>query len=370
MASGSLEQEHERGVGFPSGDPWRALGDLLGRASEAGIYQHALGALASKRLRDEGLPVPAEFEREERAASLMSTLAAPLLERARQSCDGPLLVVKGVEVARRYPTGGRAFGDVDLLSPSALAARDSLVAGGFVVEDNELEAPHHLKPLSWPALPVKPDLHHGVKWPQSLRPPPLAEIIEAGVPSATGVEGILAPCAAHHALILAAHSWEHQPLRLVRDLLDVALISAETDPHEIAHAASRWGIGRVWATTTAAVDSLFYGGRSTVPLATWARNLPEVRDRTVFELHLNRVASPFWGLPLLPAVRESGCALLADLRPRPEETWRGKAGRTLAAARHLGMSEGRHHSLRSSGAGALAQHVEPGRSRSDRGGLP
>jgi hypothetical protein len=54
-------------------------------------------------LRRRGDTVPKPLVLEERAASLTMLTAVPLMERVRASCDGPLVLVKGPEVARVYP---------------------------------------------------------------------------------------------------------------------------------------------------------------------------------------------------------------------------------------------------------------------------
>ena len=273
---------------------------------------------------------------------MFGKFASSLLDRVRQSCEEPLLVLKGPEVAGRYPPGGRGFGDIDLLTPDPDTTRRALIASGFVVEEDGLDAPHHVKPLTWPALPLKLELHHQVKWLQQLRPPETAEIFEASIPSVLGIEGLRAPRATHHALILAAHSWEHRPLRIIRDLLDVALLSAESDASELAETAHRWGLERLWRTTHTAVASLFYGGRTSVPLLTWARHLRAVRDYTVFEQHLERVMSPFWALPTTSALPVAGGALRDEFRPSQDETWRAKVTRATTAVSHPTMAVGLH----------------------------
>ena len=146
-------------------------------------------------------------------------------------------------------------------------------------------------------------------------------------------------------MILAAHSWTHRPLRLIRDLLDVALLSAESDARELAETAHRWGLERLWRTTHTAAASLFYGGRTSIPLLTWARRLRDVRDYTVFEQHLERVMSPFWALPISSALPVAGAALRDEFRPSHDETWRAKVTRATTAARHPTMAVGLHDAM-------------------------
>ena len=60
-------------------------------------------------------------------------MAAPaLLERIRTATEGPLLLVKGPEVARLYPDPAlRCFRDLDILVPDAPATQRQLLAAGF-----------------------------------------------------------------------------------------------------------------------------------------------------------------------------------------------------------------------------------------------
>lgn len=320
---------------------WAALDALLARTDPEGAWHHALGALEAQRLRRLGLPVPEPLEREERAAMLVAGMAPPVLERVRQACDGPLLLFKGPEVARLYPPGGRPFSDLDLVTPRAEAAQRELLDAGFREDQLGVVATYHLQPVIWETFPLEVELHHQFKWPESLRRPPLAEIVEAAVPSLVGVEGVLAPRPAHHALILAAHSWEHRPLRLVRDLLDVALVSAQADEGEMKRTAAAWGLGPLWRTTRRAVAYLFEDGRRPVSLRTWARHLPAVRDRTVFESHLEHWMSPFWGRPFGRAVANTPAVLAREVRPLPGESWSDKLNRTLTAIRSPTTSLGR-----------------------------
>ena len=71
--------------------------------------------------------------------------------------------------------------------------------------------------------------------------------------------GCCAPLPERRALVLAAHAWTHGPLIRLRDLLDVALMTAKADRDELERLAEDWG--------------------------TWARNLSAARERTVLEQH-------------------------------------------------------------------------------------
>jgi hypothetical protein len=316
---------------------WSAIDRLLGGATIPGILAHELGPLAAYRLRQLGDPVPLPLQLEERAASLSMLTAVPLLERIRASCEGPLMLLKGPEVATHYPGRARRFGDVDILSAQAEDIQRSLVGQGFLeVEEPEHEAihDHHLQPLQWPAIPLKVELHVTPNWPVRAIPPPLEVLFEAAEPSSVGVAGVLAPSSLHHALIVSAHAWRHEPLQTLRDLFDVAVMSAGVDAAELERTARKWGIGRMWKTTRAAIDAVFYGGRLTAPLRSWARHLPRVRDRSVFERHLESLVHGYWELPPHLATVDLAQALRQSVTPAAGETWGDKLARARRALRN------------------------------------
>jgi hypothetical protein len=263
-------------------------------------------------------------------------MAGPLLEDIRNVCDGPLVLVKGIEVARLYPGSARVFGDVDLIAGDADAAHRSLVAAGYrEVDDPALFLEHHhLRPLKAPEVGLRVEIHSVPLWPHGARPPRAEEIIEGSAAAKVGVEGISAPNPAHHALILAAHAWSHEPLHTLRDLVDIAAVSDDIPESELAEPAERWGILKLWRTTQAAIDGLFREGPTTMPLRTWARHLRGVRERTVVDSHLMRWLHVFWELPPREAVSALGAALKVTLLPDPEESWGEKLARTGHSLRH------------------------------------
>ena len=124
-----------------------------------------------------------------------------------------------------------------------------------------------------------------------------------------------------HALLLAVHSWTHQPLRRVLDLVDVLLVSRDADPQETSALAARWHLARLWHTVQAAALALLADGPTPLPCLIWARNLSEVRERTVLETHLERWLSPLGAWPTRQALAASGAALRNDLQPAPGQSW-------------------------------------------------
>src|SRR5262249_55050568 len=87
---------------------------------------------------------------------------------------------------------------------------------------------------------------------------------------------------------------------------------------------------------------LFADGSKPVSLRTWARNLAQVRERTVLEHHLQRWLSDFWVLPTAQAARKLPRTLVREVGPEPEETWATKLGRTRRALRNATRRSSEH----------------------------
>jgi hypothetical protein len=318
-------------------DVWTRVDELIERAERpSDLRWHRLHLIGAARLRERGLPVPHEFVPDEFSSTVMTLAAPELLRRVRETLDGPVVLLKGPEVAALYPEPTlRPFRDLDLLVPAPHEAWRSLVQAGFVATgDPTLYVDiHHLRPLYLPGYPLVIELHSKPKWVPWVAPPSAAELFAAAVPSATGVDGILAPAPAHHAVALAAHSWAHEPLRRVHELLDVLLVTAQTDREEAARVSQSFGVARLWRITVDAADAVLGDGRRPLALAIWARNLERVRERTVLESHLEHLLAPFSIADQRVAARMAGRALGRDLRPEEGESWGDKFRRTVFALR-------------------------------------
>jgi hypothetical protein len=325
---------------------WEALESLLAGASEEGVLAHQLAPVAAVTRRQSGRSVPSSWLAEERDAAVRMLAVVPVLQAVRANCDGSLVLMKGPEVAVRYPESARSFADLDLLVSNARLTHGQLQRGGFVeVGDPALYYRlHHLRPLAWPGLPLSVEIHSAPKWPDRLRPPSLVagEVVESAVPSALGIEGILAPDPGRHALLLAAHAWAHEPLLRLRDVVDVAALAPESEPAELGRIARAWGIDALWETTEAVAAALFENGPRPAALRLWARHLPAVRERTVLEGHLQKWLSGYSVLPTREAAGQSLTAFAHDLVRAPEEVWRAKFARTLTALRHALVPRSRH----------------------------
>jgi hypothetical protein len=317
---------------------WAGVDRVMDHAPElSDLASHRVESLAARRFRALGRPVPAEFRAEERAAAISSLVAPRLLARVREACDGPILVIKGPEVAARYPDPAlRPFKDLDLLVPRAEKAQEALLAAGFEpIGDPALYVDiHHLRPLAVRGLPISVEVHSQPKWLEQRRPPSTDELLASAIPSATGVDGVLAPGPVHHALLLAAHSWAHEPLRRLRDLVDVAAMIQGLDRAELGRIARVWQVARLWETTTATLDALFFDERVPWALRVWARNLLKVRERTVLENHLERLLSNFWSLSARESAAALGPLVAEEVRPKAGETWGEKLGRSSQAVRN------------------------------------
>jgi hypothetical protein len=322
---------------------WDAVDRLLARADVAGAIAHGLGPLAARRLRRLEEPVPGPLVGEEQLARLATMTAVPTLGRIRQVVDGPLVLLKGPEVAYRYPDRARSFVDIDLLVPDGPRAHEALKASGFVeVDDPELfRDHHHLRPLQGPGLWLKVEIHERPLLPEGaeLR---LGEIFERAVPSILGIDGLSAPHPAQHAVLLAAHAWMHEPFHRLRDLLDVAAVAQEVTEAELAAEARAWRLERIWRTTSSATTSLFGEGETPTAIRLFGRHLLRVRERTVLDNHLQRWLHFFWELPVWSAVLQTGTALRQEVMPEPGESWRHKLARVGSAVLHPRRSMSEH----------------------------
>ena len=312
------------------------------------LRTHRLQCFEIRRCRRLGVPVPDELAQDELAAIAASETAAELLSEACAAYDGRMLLTKGYELALRYPERWlRPFSDVDLLVDDSAEAQAALLDAGFVEvgEPSIFEDIHHLRPLWRPGSTLVIELHHELKWPEGIPVPSTSALLDRGVPSRSGVPGLLTLPDDLHALTIAAHSWAHVPLRRMLDLVDVAVLTSGHDRRELDRLAHECGLQRIWSTTIGAVDEVLRGGRRpTLAGLIWARHLPRTRDRTVAESHLERLLSPFWAHPLPRALGAFLPRLLNEVQPALDESWREKASRASRAARNAFVRRTQHDS--------------------------
>lgn len=326
---------------------WERVGELADRAQRlSDLRHHKLHLLAASRMRARGEEVPAELVEEERRLAAVSLSAGMLLRRIRSVSDVPMIVMKGPEAAARWPQARlRPWKDLDLLVEDAPALQHALLAAGFVeVGDPALyEDIHHLRPLLAPDIPLTIEIHMRPKWPEG-RTPSFAELYEAAVPGVfASIPDVLAPAPEHHAVLLAGHAWEHNPLNCVGQLADVAALTLEGGREAADAVAREWEIPKLWAATQRAIDEVLLApdaaGRSPI----WRRHLTEARERTVFEDHVERLVGPMAAGSPSDATR----ALARTLLPAPDENWSAKVRRTGRALRNASLRRSDHLEERS-----------------------
>lgn len=326
---------------------WAGVDRLIDRSpSLADLRAHGLHLLAARRWRRLRLRIPDELAAEEMQAADILAMSRKALAAAREAYEGPLMVFKGPEAAQDYPRPYvRPFGDIDLFAADAEDAHRALVNSGFVPADPNAEyydGLHHMQPLYLPEAPIVIEIHRRPNWFDWGDPPTVQELFAAAIPSRCGVPGLRAPGFAHHTLLLAGHAWAELPFRRALDLIDVAAAAENSGPREAGLLAQRWGMERMWRITSRAIESLLFDRPAPVSLRIWARNLEEVRDRTVLETHLRRWMSPWWVLPPHRAFAASGRAMAVTLLPSPTDTWDTKAARIRMAIRDRTLSSAAH----------------------------
>jgi hypothetical protein len=316
---------------------WRAVRHLVVNApTAADVQAHRLDGVAAACWTEAGRPVPIDLA-EGVAIGRRMTLAAPLLlERARAACSGPLVLMKGPEVAAWYERPAlRLYCDLDLLVSDARKVHRELVEAGFVpVGEYPYDEDHHLRPLRLPDFPLPIEIHARPRWIDGSRAPSVDEIVARAVPSATGVDGLLAPGLEDHVLLLAVHAWQHRPLGVLSQLVDVAAGRERAGAAALRSRAAAWRVSRLWDLTSRAVDALFYERAEPWPFLVWARNLPRGRERTMLELHLERWLAAFSVLPPGAAAIAACRAIADDVRPENGEGWGRKLRRTSLSLRN------------------------------------
>lgn len=258
----------------------------------------------------------------------MAHLAPPnLLTQIRDVLDGPIVVMKGPEVATYYPDpSSRPFRDLDLLMHDAERAYRSLVRAGW--EAVSEARPHHLPELLLPGTGVSVELHTAPNWPWWTTAD-ARELFQEAIPSALGVDGVQTLWPAHHALLLAAHSRQHEPIRRLIDLIDVALLMQQSDKDIVECLARRWGLGRVWNTTTRTMQALFLKTPLTSPIdCILVRHCQEVRQRTPFESRLAYVAAGLWAPRPSTMVAATAARAIMSVVPALPKSWGSAVQRT------------------------------------------
>lgn len=311
------------------------------------LRAHRLQLLAASLWRSRGRPLPSGLREEERRATMTALAAAAVLRRVRAAYGGRLMLMKGPEVAASYPESRtRPYQDIDLLADDPTGAQRALIAAGFIpcVDERDHSRAQHLDPLIDPELGLIVEIHRRPNCPARLVAPPTDELFSLAVSSATGIDGLLAPSPAAHALLLGAHAWAHHPLGRVGDLIDVVALLPPDERPAAASLARRWGWGRMWQTTLLAADALLGSAREPFALRTWARHLGTVSELSVLDNHVIRMIAPGFALPpgKVPLGIASELRGYAELNPG--ERWPRKLSRTALALRDAFTVKSQHDS--------------------------
>ena len=309
------------------------------------LRKHRLHLAAARLWQSYGREVPADLLSDVRAAAVRAMLARVILGKIRSAYEGPLMLMKGPEVAAHYPVpSDRPFGDLDLLAEDPDAAQCALIAAGFI-ECGEPEAYtglQHLPPLVWPGTSLAIEVHRHPSQPFWLAPVSAESLLRIAVPSATGVRGILAPEPAAHAVLLVAHAWADGLLGSVGQLLDAAALLACCNHRRADYFAQAWGWEGMWNTTLAVMDAVIGGKRPSLALKLWAGHLLDVRERVVLENHMCRLTAPVCSLPVGDIPRAIACALRYTASPEHDEVWTTQLRRSCLAITHAFRPQSEH----------------------------
>lgn len=307
---------------------WDRVEELVDRAptSEA-LRLHRLHLIATRIRSRRGESIPSGIADEWRGRTLIALTARPVLERVRDAYDGRLLLMKGPETSSRYPDPtDRPFRDVDILVDAPHSAQRSLINAGCLEFGGR--APHHLPALYWPDVTLLIELHSRPKSPAWLPEVSADMIFGHATASRTAIDGLLAPDPAAHALLLAAHGWAHDPLRRLRDVIDIAAILQDADRSRTSAYARERGWDRLWNVTAAVTDAVTTDGALPRWLSLWTRHLLSARDRTLLEHQLAQLVAPACSVPARQAPRLLARHVRDIVAPRADEPWAHKVRRS------------------------------------------
>lgn len=214
----------------------------------------------ARRTHGFGLLAPDEQTAHEGRRAQARTLlsAQSTLERLGAAGDGPLVLMKGLEVAQLYPTPlHRPFRDIDILVSDGRRTWDALVKAGHQPAGQRLDLDHHhLPPLASPSGVLGVDVHVRPNLPGWARLD--AQVLLAtSQASRTGIEGVHRPRDDLHALLLALHCWKGGFARR-RDLLDALLLGASSDI-PVSTTAAQLGLAAFWRWTVRFSEALLLG---------------------------------------------------------------------------------------------------------------
>lgn len=319
---------------------WPRVDELVDRAATvADLHRHRLHLYAAWRWRSLGRPIPGELARLERTAAAGRMAREVVASRLRAAYDGPMVLLKGADVAAHYPRPDlRPSQDLDILVREPEHVRDRLLEHGFE-EFEEWSSPaehHHLPPLAWPGVPTAVEIHNVPNWPLWLKPPHAEELIEASTSESALGHGIRALPSAHHALVLVAHLWRDDPVGRLGPLLDAHLMASDVASDVVDDLARRWGLDGLWRTTRKAIAHvLLEANASPLGVRALTSSVESMRERKVLESRLLEAVSPFYAHSARHAVPATARNVMARLRLASDQTWQAKLRRI---ARELRLS--------------------------------
>jgi hypothetical protein len=242
---------------------WPYVYDIVDRHPDRdALRRHGLLPLAVAHWRQTGRAVSRELEAERVAATARLIEAERLVVRLASSFQGPFLVFKGPEVGALYPDPTeRVLRDVDVLVRDADRVHDELLGADWREQTGAAvlrwyDDIHQTHPLVLPGMSIALELHRRPNWPTWGVPPALDELFEAAQRSVTDVDGALAPSTEHHALLVLAHSWWHQPFERLSQLIDFALLLGLSDAAVLRSTARRWKVEKLLDLAIRTVDSV------------------------------------------------------------------------------------------------------------------
>jgi hypothetical protein len=295
-----------------SGGIWPGLFAIIDRNNDPEeLEYHGLSALAADHWAEIGRPVPPEV-RSRRVGYVASQLEAQrLVASTCLAIDGPIVLLKGLDVAARYPESTlRRVRDVDALVSDADRVHDSLLTSGFrpIVEAGASWQPHdyddlhELAPVECPGISMRLEVHRRPNWPSWGTPPPLDEILEAAVASTVAMDGVLAPSLEHQTLLVLAHSWSRQSFLQLCQLVDFAVLVEHCDFDVVRRTARAWGLARLLDIGRHAVDSVLLSRRPDPRVVRWLA--PQLRTLAIpspARRQFDRYAATYFVLPPLRA---------------------------------------------------------------------
>lgn len=324
---------------------WRNIQQIVERLPESSLGSHGVHLIAAAQWRQRGIDVPTAYQEAERVRAIQAPAALLLIERVRATVPGPIVLMKGPELALRYPNPAlRPFGDLDLLVQDAELAQQLLVDREFERAGNELKFrdKHHRAPLSFRSLPLTLELHDNPGWLSWMTPASPTELFAEAIPSSLGMDGIMTLAPHHHALFIAAHAWRHGPLGCLIHLIDLVMMTKDQDPDELAELAECWGMGPVWRSSVVAIEALFDeapAGNGFVRY--WITQLRDGHVRNMREHYVGQLLAPLWAPTMSGRVAGEIVTIRDMFAPRPDQEWRDKLllGRRVVANRRKTLHE-------------------------------